>query len=308
MARYVPTRIAVVGKALGVIEANAVNLEFLKPIRVDAVHEILGRNRQMVKIVSPTVRRVGTVHIEPGIVARGLALGSVPVHLHERALAISMVEDHVHNDRDTPAMATVDKLLVLFGRAVVLVERHVEGGIVAPAFVVFELIVGHEFDGVDAQTLQIVQRIQNHLVIALAAEVTHQQFVDAQIGAIRGLEGGVLPRVFGLSRLQQGAMPCRQAGGIAGQIGPGSGGYIPIVVGVQNQLRIGVRHFNQPVDPVLVGIGLARLKIKNQPKLLPIHRLVHVVGGIGQVAVKVPQDIHKVLIGRVQLEQNSRVV
>ena len=132
-------------------------------------------------------------------------------------------------------MTAINELFVFLGCAVVLVQSHMEGGVVAPAFVVFELVIRHEFDGVDAQTLQVVQRIQYHLVVTLAAKVTDEQFVDAQIGLHRSLESAVLPGVFWLAWLQKRTMPRSQARGIARQIGPRGGWNTAVVVGVQNQ-------------------------------------------------------------------------
>ena len=91
-----------------------------------------------------------------------------------------MVQHHVQNDRNAPIVARVDQRLERRFVSVGLVQRHVECRVVAPAVVSIELIDRHEFDGIDSQSVQIIQRIQDGLVVPFFGEVANQQFVNHQ--------------------------------------------------------------------------------------------------------------------------------
>jgi hypothetical protein len=90
-----------------------------------------------------------------GLSADGAVVGLVPVHAGHHVLTKGVVEHHVDDDGHAVLVGHVDEFLQLVLVAVVLVGGEEEGGVVAPAFVAFEFVDGHQLNGVDAQFLEV---------------------------------------------------------------------------------------------------------------------------------------------------------
>ena len=92
------------------------------------------------------------------------------------------------------------------------------------------------------------------------------------------------------------------------QAGPCSKGNPPVGIGIENELRKGIGYLDGAVDPVLVGIVLARIHRNLQPKTLPVGALIHEVLGRRQKVVKIPQNINELLEWSAQHQTNRAVV
>ena len=132
----------------------------------------------MIKVISPTVRRVGTILIHVRVIRRWTIIAAVPPHLRNRVLAKGVVKHLVHDHRNAAAVATVYKLSEFIRRAVVFVQCHVKGRVISPARIALKFRIRHQFYGIHTQTLNIIQRINQRLVIARGNEVTNEQFIN----------------------------------------------------------------------------------------------------------------------------------
>ncbi len=92
------------------------------------------------------------------------------------------------------------------------------------------------------------------------------------------------------------------------QARPCSKGNPPVGIRIKNELCKGIGYLNGAVDPVLVGIALARTHRNLQPEPLPVGALIHKVTGRRQKVIKIPQNINEVLERSAQHQTNRAVV
>ncbi len=297
-----------VHESLGVVKADPVNAVLLQPKRRHAVHIVFGGLLFVIEIVPPAVRRVRTHRIKPRAVRRSTVIHWVPVHVHQRILPEGVVKNHVRNDGNALAVAGIHKLLELFGRSVVLIQRHVEARIIAPALVVLKLAVGHQLDGVDTQALQVAQRVNERLVVSGGDKIAHQQFINNQIGFAGRSKRRILPRVLRRTRTKQRAKSRGFSRRIRMQPRPSTHWNSAVGIGIQHQFGKRISHLNATVDPVLVSVLLASHHRNRQPKTLAVRALVHEVARRRQKVVKIAQHIDKLLERRPQNQAHCAVV
>ncbi len=134
-----------VGKSLGEVKAEPVDLVLLHPEAVDAVDELAGVRAFVIEIVSPL--GIGILEVVLGVVPRILSRGlpgrAVEVHLHQGALTVTVVEHHVDHHGHAPLVGLVDQAFQVIAGAIILVGGKIKGGVVAPAQVPLELVDGH---------------------------------------------------------------------------------------------------------------------------------------------------------------------
>ena len=65
--------------------------------------------------------------------------------------------------------------------AISFVHGKVEGGVVPPTVVAVELVDRHQFKGLYAEVLKVVEGVFDELEGALLREVSHQQLIDDQV-------------------------------------------------------------------------------------------------------------------------------
>ena len=291
-------------EAAGQVEAVAVNLVFLQPERHHLLREVLGERAFVVQVVVHVVG-VGRVAIEPGVVGGGPA--TVFVQLHHGALAGGVVQHHVEHHGNAAAVGFVDELLQRQLRAVVLIGREVEIGAVAPVVVAVELVDGHQFDGVDAQALDVVERVAQGLIVVAGQEVAQVQLVNHEVGAAGALEAGGRPHVGRLVGLQHRHDARGFAHRVRLQVRVGYGRNVLVVVGVQNFLAVGVGHAQGTVYEVLVSVFAARRQaVDLHPPAVAVRGVVHVAGIIYLPVVELAQHVGKLLVGGGQVENNRR--
>ena len=82
-----------------------------------------------------------------------------------------MVEHYVEDHRHTALVAGVHKGFELLGGTVVFIQSQVVRRVVAPGFIAFELVDGHQLDRVHAEALQVVEGIGEGLVVMAADKI-----------------------------------------------------------------------------------------------------------------------------------------
>ena len=115
-----------------------------------------------------------------------------------------MVEHHVHDDGDTAFVALIDERLELLGRTVGLIHSEVVVRRIAPVVVAVKLAHWHQFQGIDAQVLDIIQAFHQAGKTAFGRIVKGPQLVDNQVVLVRALE------VQGLLRPVESRLGCLQ--------------------------------------------------------------------------------------------------
>ena len=272
-----PVSIGGLRKALREIPAEPIDVVLVNPVRQRALDKIPRDAALVVPVVEP-VQSVRGIHIEPRVVVGWLERFLIPVHHEERIGLVGVVPDNIKNHSDFAFVAFVDELLQFRFCAVCLVGRPVEGGVVAPAVVAIEFVDRHQLQGIDSQSLEVVQGVENGLVIPLFGEVSHQQFIDDQVFVFRALEGLICPAKFRSPRRQN---PHRRIGGQhVGKfwhVGERRLRNPLVPIRIEHQFRVGIG------DPDVVGHDVVveavqfprRQSLEVDPETLLVWRLGH---------------------------------
>ncbi len=168
------------GKSLGEVEPEAVDVVLLQQELQVALHEGTHQVRLMVEVMEDAIG-VGCIHIEIGVVGCSFIVRRIPPHPGKGVGACGVVVDHVEDHCDTSAVTLIDKLLVHPVGAVSLVHGKEEGGVVAPAVVAVELLHRHQLNGIHAERLQVIQLRHRSIDITTFREITQQHLIDHQV-------------------------------------------------------------------------------------------------------------------------------
>ena len=181
------------------------------------------------------------VNVKVGVVRCRLVGGSVPPHLGKRVGTGGVVVHHVQDDRYSPLVARVDKLLVHLVSTVRLVHREEERGVVAPAVVPVELLYRHQLDRVNPQCFEVVELPHRTLQVAALREITQQQLVDDHVVRLGRCKVGHFPRV-GFLLDPEDRHDAYRSFWVLFRLGVGGGRNPRVVGGIQYLAGVGVGH------------------------------------------------------------------
>ena len=281
------------------VEAVAVDVVLVGPEPVGPVEPELGERARVVEVVEH-VERVGRLDVGPRVLGRRPPKVALVVEADEGALPRRVVVDHVEDDGHAPPVGRVDERLELVRRPVVLVDGEVEGRVVAPRLVAVVLRDGHELDRVDAQPVEVVERVHECREAVGAEEVAEQQLVDHQVLLGRGLEAGVGPGERRGARREDADRVLLRALGVAG------------LAGVVHLRRVRVGHPDLAVDPVVErGLLARREAVDLDPPPGPERGGVvaeHDGVGVGLPVVEAAQGVDVLLARGPEHERRARRV
>ena len=248
------------GKTFGQIKTETVDPVFSQPKLEDFFDKLLSGDTFVIEVVAH-VKIVFGRDVQPGVVGSGAGIGVVPVELRQRALAKSVVEHHIQNHRNAPCMAGIHKFFEFFGGAVIFVQGHVVRGVVAPGNVAFKLVDRHQLDGIDTQTLEIIQGIDQTLVIMAGGKVAQEQLVDHQFFPLGALEIVNFPGISRFAGLHHRNNTRGFPGRVCRQIREGLCADETVIVWVEHQRTIRVADAAGTVYHVLKAVGFARFDV-----------------------------------------------
>ena len=151
------------------IEPQAVNMEFVEP------HQGI-LDEEMAHLVA--VRIVKVERLAPD---RGGFLGEIrPVMVKMIAFRANVIVHHVQENRDAAPVAGIHKCFQTRCAAIRMLHRVRKHAIVAPVARAGKLRHRHDFNGRDAQFLQVVQLLNHAIKRAFCGECAHVQLVQHQ--------------------------------------------------------------------------------------------------------------------------------
>ena len=280
---------------------------FVHPVFERALHEVLGSGAVVVPVKKPGFW-TGRYFVEPRVICRRLEGIGVPIHFQERVGVIGVVEHHIQNHRNAPFVACIHEGLERLLVAVSFVQCEVKRGVVSPAIVPVEFVNGHEFDGIDAQSIEVIQCVQNRLVIAFVGEVPNKQFVDHQRRLLGSLEFIITPIKRRRSRLQhRNRRIFREHVREGWHVGIGCFWNPLVVPRVQHQFGVGVSDAHIiGHDVVMESLQFTGFKSFNfNPVLVAVGGLGHEVVEAQLPIVEVPDYEYKLLSRRMQLKKST---
>ena len=150
---YIGPRI-ILCEPLRQIESISIHLIFLEPMLHDPAAKIAGHHTLVVKIVE-NIKGMTRRFVEPRIVGSRAVARAVPIQCRQRITAGRMIEHHIEDNGNAAAMTGVNEFFQRIFGTVIFIGCKIIRGIIAPAFVAIELTHRHQFNGIDAQPLQI---------------------------------------------------------------------------------------------------------------------------------------------------------
>ena len=281
------------GKPLGEVEAETINMVFTEQILQVTLHMIADFEILVVPVVEHAIG-MRSRHVEPRIVGCGAIICGIPIESCHGVSTRSVIVHHIEDDSYAATMTLVDELLIHLARAIGLVHSKVGTRVIAPAEVTVELLRRHQFYGIDTQLLQIVELDPCPLEVLGRREVTQKQFIDNKVIGIAYLKVLDRPRV-GRSLCLEGGHVTRGLCGIGRHVGIG-GRRDPLVISRIYHLCIGISNTNSApclvVEVILESIFLARSQsLKRTPPAASLLVTLHDVGALALPIAVVTDDI-----------------
>ncbi len=184
-------------------------------------------------------------------------------------------------------MGCLHKLLQPVLGTVIFVDGKGVVGIITPAIISFKFHDGHKINGVNTKSFQVIEGIDERRVIVFCGKIADQQFVDEQVGYLRGMKCGGIPGIGILCSLQKGGHSIGFSCRIGFQVGVGFGGDV-LVVGIAHLVGIGVADVQCPVNKILENILLPGNKIPDlKPEPVSVGGFVHIASRIEGPAVEI---------------------
>ena len=153
-----------------------------------------------------------------------------------------------------------------------LVHCQPRPGIVSPARVAIEFTDGHEFDGIDAQPLEIVQPVDDIIEVPLGIPIPDEQLIDDEPILCRPLKSTIGPFKIGFDGAEGGHGPGCMLPWIDGTRREGLRWYVTVIPRVQDERRVGVRHFHRIVNQIMETDPGSRIQSFHlEPPSVPIH-------------------------------------
>ena len=293
--------------ALREVPPESVDVVVLHPVVEVALDKFTRFGTSVIPIVEPR-GAVRCACVEPRIVGENRPV--FPVHGDEGVGLVCMVVHHVQNHGNPTLVAGVHQgLEVVFG-AIGLVDGEVKRGIVSPTVVAIELVDRHQFECLNAQPLEVVERVLNECQRTLFRPVAHQQFVDHEVLLVRPFEISVRPCKLRLAGRQDAHRPRGFVGRIGQEIGVSrfwNPGVVPLV---QDDLRVGVGHPDVVgEDLILVSVRFTWRQSANlQPERFAISCGMHHAGLRDSPTVPIPDHKHKILVRCGPLKHHRAVI
>ncbi len=263
-------------------------------------------------VVVEDVEGVERRGVDPRVVGRRRAEVALVVEPYERCLARLVVVDDVEDDGHPEPVRGVDEGLERVGRAVVLVEREVVVGVVAPRLVAVELGDGHQLKRRHAEALEVGQRVADGLEVVAAHPVADDHLVDHEVLGRGADVAGRLPDVRLGPRRERGDELRREARGVRRTVRERDGRDERVRALIQNQRRVGVRHAEHTVDEVLEADDLARRETRQLDPPARSERVGRVaaehVGVLDLPVREVADGVDEALARRAEHERRARRV
>ncbi|OPZ66271.1 MAG: hypothetical protein BWY83_02925 [bacterium ADurb.Bin478] len=210
-----------------------------------------------------------------------------------------MVQHDVLDHGQTAAVRRIDKAFELRFIAIVFVRRKVKGRVIPPAVVAFEFVERHDLQSVNAQAVEISQRIGQAGKGVLVEKIAQQQFIDDQLLLGRTDERRIVPIIRRRIRRQGGNDFPRFIFGIGLQVAKDAVGNRRIIPGIEHKPGIGIGDAQVAVDEILKGVLLARLEVlERQPETRAVRRSMHEIGRQQAPVIEFADDITKGFVRR----------
>ena len=183
------------------VHTITVNLILGEPVFEYTGEVVAGRFKAVIPVLIDVIG-VRSGNVEPWVEAElclGSAGASPRIEFIHRVETGSVVEYHIQNNGNTAFVALIDEGFELFGRAVSLIQREVVVGRVTPVVVAVKFVHRHQFNGIYAEVLEVIQSFHESGDTTFGSVVINPHLVDDEVVLVRTFEVlGIIRPVEGL--------------------------------------------------------------------------------------------------------------